>query len=271
MHPTANTAARVAAPIALAVVLLGAWEWFVRSGGVAEVFLPAPSALAERFWLECAEGPLLKHAGVTLIEALCGTGIAIAVALPLGYLVARVAWIRLTLTPYITASQAVPAVAVAPLLALWIGYGLTPVAILCAIVAFFPMLVTTTLGVRAVPTEVLEAARLDGANWAQTLVWVEGPLMLPSVLTGIRAGIALSVTGAVVGEFTMGGKGLGQLLTLFRDANDTEGLFATLVMLVALAIALFTAVYLLERLAGQRGRNAASRRMRASTMLVAAT
>lgn len=272
LHPRATTpqedqliatpARRIAAPLAFAVVLLIAWEAFVRLGGVDPAFLPAPSTLAERLWLECTRGPMLRHARVTLTEALYGTGIAILIALPLGYLVARVPWIRLTLTPYITGSQAVPAVALAPLLALWIGYGLTPIAILCAIVAFFPMLVTTVLGVRAIPNEVLEAARLDGANWAQTLWWVEGPLMLPSVLTGVRAGIALSITGAVVGEFTMGGKGLGMLLTLYRDANDTAGLFATLVMLVALALALFTAVYVLEHLASRRGRGTSRRRSR---------
>ena len=254
------TARRIAAPLALAAALLIAWELYVRLGGISETFLPAPSTLAQRLWLECTRGPMLRHTGVTLTEALYGTGIAVIIALPLGYLIGRVRWIRHTLTPYIAASQAIPAVALAPLLALWIGYGLTPIAILCAIVAFFPMLVTTVLGIRAIPTDVLEAARLDGANWAQTLRWVEGPLMLPSVLAGVRAGIALSVTGAVVGEFTMGGKGLGMLLTLFRDANDTAGLFATLITLVALALGLFTAIYLLEHLASRRGRGTSRRR-----------
>ena len=243
------------APIVLAAVAVTVWEVIVRAKLVAEVFLPAPSSLAARFVTELTQGPLWRHTWVTLTEALVGTALAVAIAVPLGYLIARVRWADYALTPYVTASQAVPAVAIAPLLALWVGYGLAPIAILCAIVAFFPMLITTVLGVRSLPADVLEAARLDGASRWQSLWWVEAPIALPSVLAGVRAGAALSVTGAVVGEFTMGGRGLGMLLTLFRDANDTEGLFATLLMLVALAVGLFVALRILEALARTRFRN----------------
>lgn len=245
---------RIAAPAALALTALTVWELVVRAGLVREAFLPAPSSLAVRFGHELANGPLLAHTAVTVSEALLGTLFAILVAVPLGYLIARVSWVDMAVTPYVTASQAIPAVAVAPLLALWIGYGLTPIAILCAVVAFFPMLITTVLGVRALPRDVLEAARLDGASWWQSLVWVESPIALPSVLAGIRAGMALSVTGAVVGEFTMGGRGLGMLLTLYRDANDTGGLFATLVMLALLAVGLFTVLRVLEAVVRARRR-----------------
>lgn len=254
MERTSRAWPRFVAPAALAVVLLTVWELAVRSGVISEEFLPTPSALAVRFFTEIVDGPLLQYTGVTLVEALLGTLIAVLVAVPLGYLIARVVWVDLALTPYVTASQAIPAVAVAPLLALWIGYGLTPIAMLCAVVAFFPMLVTTILGVRALPSDVIEAARLDGANWWQTLLWVEAPLAMPSVLAGLRAGTALSITGAVVGEFTMGGRGLGMLLTLFRDANDTEGLFATLIMLVILAVGLFTILRVLDAVLTARSR-----------------
>lgn len=245
---------RILAPVLLAVATVTVWETAVRAGAVSEVFLPAPSDLAARFWLELTEGPLLEHTGETLAAALLGTVIATVVAVPLGYLIARVAWVDMAVTPYVTASQAIPAVAIAPLLALWIGYGLTPIAILCAVVAFFPMLITTVIGVRSLPQEVLEAAKLDGANVWQSLFWVEAPLAMPSVLAGIRGGVALSVTGAVVGEFTMGGQGLGMLLTLYRDANDTEGMFATLFMLAFLAVGMFTILRVLQWLAGRRQR-----------------
>jgi NitT/TauT family transport system permease protein len=245
---------RLAAPAGLAVALLFAWEFAVRGGLIAAEFLPAPTDLAGRFITEVTSGPLLEYTRVTLLEALLGTLIAVLVAVPVGYLIARVVWVDLAVTPYVTASQAIPAVALAPLLALWIGYGLTPIAILCAIVAFFPMLVTTVLGVRALPSDVIEAARLDGAHRWQSLLWVEAPLAMPSVLAGLRAGTALSITGAVVGEFTMGGRGLGMLLTLYRDANDTEGLFATLVMLVILAVGLFTILRVLEAVLASRSR-----------------
>ena len=255
---------RFAAPAALAVAVLAVWEFVVRAGLVREVFLPSPSTLAARFGAELTGGPLLAHTGVTVAEALLGTCFAILVAVPLGYLIARVVWVDMAVTPYVTASQAIPAVAIAPLLALWIGYGLTPIAILCAIVAFFPMLITTVIGVRALPREVLEAARLDGASWWQSLVWVEAPIALPSVLAGIRAGTALSVTGAVVGEFTMGGRGLGMLLTLYRDANDTAGLFATLLMLALLAVGMFTVLRVLQATITARRRTTRLDRHRAA-------
>lgn len=238
--------ARVLAPVVLGFVVLVLWQLASWAGLVAEQFLPSPLHLAARFWRELTVGPLLPYAGTTLLEAVVGSLIAVLVAVPLGYLVARVPLVDAAASPYIAASQAIPAIAVAPLLVLWIGYGLAPIAILCAITAFFPMLITTVLGVRQLPDDVLEAARLDGANTWQTLWWVETPLALPSVLAGIRAGVTLSITGAVVGEFTMGGQGLGMLLTLHRDANDTEGLFATLLMLIALAVTLFTALRLVE-------------------------
>ncbi|SJM67949.1 Hydroxymethylpyrimidine ABC transporter, transmembrane component [Gulosibacter sp. 10] len=237
---------QVAAPVLFAAVIVLVWQLAVGTGAVSSAFLPAPSDLIRRFWLELTQGPLLDHTITTLAAAIYGTVLATLVAVPLGYLIAKVRWVDLAMTPYVTASQAIPAVAVAPLLALWIGYGLTPIAFLCAVVAFFPMLITTVLGVQSLPQDVLEAAKLDGANAWQSLRWVEAPLAMPSVLAGIRAGVALSVTGAVVGEFTMGGQGLGMLLTLYRDANDTEGMFATLFTLAFLAVGMFTLLRVLQ-------------------------
>lgn len=257
---------RIVAPAALALLVLGVWETATRVGAISPLFLPAPSSLATRFIHEVTRGPLLAYTGTTLVEALVGTVIAILVAVPLGYLIARVAWVDLAVTPYVTASQAIPAVAIAPLLALWIGYGLTPIALLCAITAFFPMLITTVLGVRGLPTDVLEAALLDGAGPWQRLWWIEAPIALPSVLAGIRAGIALSVTGAVVGEFTMGGQGLGMLLTGYRDRNDTEGLFATLLMLAILAVGMFTAIRVIEAVISTRSRQPRRRAVSAVTL-----
>ena len=241
-----SRAAAVVAPALLAAVLLAAWEGAVASGAVDEAFLPRPSAIAARLVEEAGRGVLAGYAATTLIEAIVGTLLAVVVALPLGYFIARVRWVDLAASPYATASQAIPAVAIAPLLVLWVGYGLAPIAILCAIIAFFPMLVTTVLGFRQLPADVIDAARLDGANAAQLLVHIEAPLAAPSMLAGVRAGAALSVTGAIVGEFTMGGRGLGMLLTLYRDANDTVGLFATLVVLAFMAVGLFALLRLVE-------------------------
>lgn len=243
----AGSSSRWVAPIVLALAVLGLWQ--LLSFSTSRTFLPGPVDVINRLAEELGHGRIVRYAGTTFVEALLGTLVSVLIALPLGYLVARVRFVDLAASPFLAASQAVPAIAIAPLLALWIGYGLPPIIVLCAVTAFFPMLVTTTIGIRALDRDILEAAMLDGAGWWARLRHIELPLAFPSIVAGIRAGAALSVTGAVVGEFTMGGKGLGMLLTLHRDANDTEGLFATLLLLIALAVLLFGALGLLARLA----------------------
>ncbi|WP_286163072.1 MULTISPECIES: ABC transporter permease subunit [unclassified Streptomyces] len=189
---------------------------------------------------------MLGYAWQTVVESAAGSGLGIAAALPLGYLMARSTIAARALQPYLAASQAVPAVALAPLLALWIGYGLLPIAILCALLVFFPMLVNTMLGLRELDPEVLNAARVDGVGRWGMLRHIEFPLALPSILAGVRTGCTLSITGAVVGEFVMGGEGLGQLLAVQRGQADSTGLFVSLLTLTLLAAATYGTVRLVE-------------------------
>ncbi|AJZ85785.1 ABC transporter permease [Streptomyces sp. AgN23] len=235
-------------PLAFGLLLLVVWDIVTRTGAVAEFYLPAPLDLARHFLDDVFHGDLVDYTKETVWEALAGSGIGIGVALPLGYLIARSELAAAALQPYVAASQAMPAVALAPLLALWIGYGLLPIAVLCALLVFFPILVNTVLGLRSLDPDVMGAARVDGVGWWGMLWYIELPLALPSVLAGVRNGLTLSITGAVVGEFVMGGDGLGQLLSVQRQEADTIGLFSTLVMLGLLAAVLYGMVRLVERL-----------------------
>lgn len=235
----------VVAPVALGVVSLLLWE--AVSTRLPPRILPAPSSVLARLGVEVRDGGLLGYAGTTLLESLLGCVLGLLVALPLGYAMARSSAASAALGPYLAASQAVPAVAVAPLLVLWFGYGLLPTTLLCALLVFFPILVNTTLGLTTLDRDVLDAARVDGAGPWRLLAYIEGPLALPSVLAGIRNGFVLSVTGAVVGEFVMGGDGLGLLLSVYRDRADTTGMFTTLLVLAALAVGFFLIVRALER------------------------
>lgn len=236
-------------PLVFGLALLLVWDLVTRTGAVAEFYLPGPVDLAAHFIDQILHDSLVDYTWETVREALAGSGMGIGVALPLGYLIARSDLAAAALQPYIAASQAVPAVALAPLLALWLGYGLLPIAVLCALLVFFPILVNTVLGLRALDPEVLGAARVDGVGWWGMLWYIEFPLALPSILAGVRNGLTLSITGAVVGEFVMGGEGLGQLLAVQRQAADTIGLFSTLVMLALLAAGLYGVVRLVERFA----------------------
>lgn len=236
-----------AAPVVTGVVALVLLELVTRTGAVSDRFLPAPSAVLVRLGRELTEGNLAGHAASTLLESLTGCLIGLVIALPLGYLVSHSRLVAAAVSPYLVASQAIPAVAVAPLLVLWFGYGLFPVALLCALLVFFPIYMNTAYGFRALPEQITGAARVDGASRVQLLVHVEGPLALPAILTGVRNGFVLSVTGAVVGEFVMGGEGLGVLLSVYRDRSDVTGLFAVLAALAGLAVSIFLLVRLVER------------------------
>ncbi len=246
-------------PVVLGAVVLLVWEAVSRAGLVSPFFLPAPTAVAARLWAGLTTGELLGYTWVTLVEALLGSALGAAVAFPLGYLIARNRWAAAGLQPYVAASQALPAVALAPLLVIWVGYGLLPIVLLCALLVFFPILLATILGLRTLDAEVVDAARLDGAHGWTMLRHIEVPMAMPSLLTGLRNGFTLSVTGAVVGEFVMGGRGLGMVLSVQANSADTTGLFATLVVLAVLAVGMYTLLRVVERVAVREGPTTPSR------------
>lgn len=240
---------RIAAPLVLGLVVFAAWWVATRSGGIPRTLLPAPGVVLDRLTADVAQGRITAPAAATLWEASLGCVLAAVIALPTAYLIAHGRVAEAALSPYLAASQAIPAVALAPLLVLWVGYGTLPVVLLCSVMVFFPVVLSTVLGLRSIDREVLDAARVDGAGRAQLARWLEWPLALSAILTGFRNGFTLSITGAVVGELVMGGNGLGQRLAVQSQSNDTVGLFATLIVLCLLAIAIYLALTGVEWLA----------------------
>lgn len=239
---------RVVAPVVLGLLILAAWALAAATAGLPDTLLPSPGAVASRFATDVGNGLLVGHTLTTAWEAVLGCLLAAGVALPIGYLIARSRVAEAALSPYLAASQAIPAVALAPLLVIWVGYGLLPIVLLCALIVFFPVVLATSLGLRTLDPEVLEAAALDGASGATLLRHIEAPLALPAVLTGLRNGFTLSITGAVVGELVMGGDGLGMVLSSQANSVDTTGVFSTLVMLCLLAVVVYLLMLGAERL-----------------------
>ena len=235
------------APWAFGVVLVLVWYAGVWLSGVPAFLLPTPDAVARRLLEVLTDASFWGYAGTTLFAALGGCVAGAAVALPLAVLIHRNRWVSAALVPYLGATQAIPAIAIAPLLVLWVGYGFSAVIFLCALLVFFPILVSAVVGLRHVPRSIVDAARMDGAGSLALLRHVEGPMALPNVLAGFRNGFSLSVTGAVVGEMVMGGQGLGTLLTVQRDSLDTAGMFATIAVLAAMASLAYTGIHLVER------------------------
>ena len=247
---------RAAAPaLLLGMAVLALWQLVTVTGAVLPYFLPAPGDVL-RTWLRGvgvsgsssrATPLLLSHGLTTLGEALAGFLLGTAIAIPLGYGIARSQILARSLQPYLAAMLALPAVALAPLLTLWLGYGSPPIIALCALIVFFPMVVNTALGLRTLDRDVLDAARVAGAHGWSLFRYMEFPLALPSILAGLRLGLTLSITGAVVGEFVVGDQGLGGLLIIAGSQFDKPLVFATLLTLSLLAAILYGLARLAER------------------------
>jgi len=247
---------RAAAPaLLLGVVVLALWQLVTASRAISAYNLPAPGDVL-RAWLRevglSGSSPhttplLLRYGLTTFSESVAGFLLGTVIAIPLGYGIARSRILARALQPYLAAMQALPAIALAPLLTLWLGYDTPPVIALCALIVFFPMVVNTALGLRTLDRDVLDAARVAGAEGWTLFRYMEFPLALPSILAGLRVGLTLSITGAVVGEFVAGGQGLGELLIVASSQSNKPLVFAILFTLALLAAILYGLARLAER------------------------
>jgi NitT/TauT family transport system permease protein len=234
-------------PLALVAFLL-LWELLVSWRQYPAFILPSPVQVWQRFLLLLAGGSLWSNMMATLSEVMAGLFLGLAAALVLGYGLAKSPLLERILSPYIVASQAVPVVAIAPLLVIWFGFGGLSKALVCGLTVFFPALVTTIVGIRSVDADLRSMMRsLQATRW-QTFSMLEVPAALPVLFAGLKVAVTLAVIGAVVGEFVGADRGLGYLVNLARGILDTPLLFVALFLLIAIAVALYTAVALLEHI-----------------------
>lgn len=240
---------RGAVPIvAAAAVFLALWKLVVIVGDYPPFILPAPEVVAERFFRAWTAGVMTPHALTTLSEILLGFGAGASIALLVGYLLARSRLAERLLSPYLVAAQATPILALAPLIALWFGSGLTGKVLICALIVFFPVAVSTMVGIRSVDRNLLELGRSLRATRWQVVTKLEVPAALPQILGGMRVGVTLAVVGAIVGEWAGGDQGLGVLINLARGSLfDIPLMFATLLTIALIGVALYLVVLLIER------------------------
>ncbi len=229
-------------------VLAGLLLWWLiaRTANLPAFILPSPGEVWRRFLSAAADGSLLLHTGVTLLEVLLGLIFGVGLATVIGYLVAKSHALERVLSPYLVASQAIPLVAIAPLLVIWFGPGMFSKVLICALIVFFPVLVNTVVGVRAVPAPLYDLMHSLHATRAQVLLKLEVPAALPIFLGGLRIGATLSVIGAVVGELVGSDQGLGFLINVGRGQYDTALVFVAVFVLIALALCLYGIVAWLE-------------------------
>jgi putative riboflavin transport system permease protein len=235
----------VAAAFALFVL---AWKLVVVVGALPAFILPPPEQVAGRFVTAWTDGTMWPHAWTTIVEVALGFLVGAGAGLVVGYALARWRTVELVAAPYLVAAQAVPILALAPLLALWFGPGLLAKVVICGLIVFFPVAVATMVGIRSVDPGLLELARSLRATRRRILLDVEIPAALPSILGGLRVGVTLAVVGAIVGEWAGADKGLGVLVNLARGSLfDIPLMFATLATIALLGIVCYGLIVLAER------------------------
>jgi len=222
------------------------WHLITRYSGLPNFILPPPVSVWTRFVRAINDGSLIHHTGITLLEIMLGLLAGVLFATVVGYILAKSYSLEKVLSPYLVASQAIPVIAIAPLLVIWLGDGISSKVVICALIVFFPVLVNTIVGVRAVPTALYDLMNSLHASRSQILWKVEVPASLPVFLGGLRIGATLAVIGAIVGELVSADQGLGFLLQLGDFQYDTPMVFVAVFTLVALALMLYGVVRLLE-------------------------
>jgi len=234
-------------PLALAV-FLGAWELVVQLGGYPPFILPSPGRVYVKLLGTVSSGLLWAHARVTVTEVLGGLALGLSTAVVLGYWMAKSHLLERFVSLYIVASQAIPIVALAPLLIIWFGPGMLSKVLVCALTLFFPMLVNTMVGIRSVDPDLVDVMRSLRATRWQMFALLEVPSALPTLLGGLKVSMTLSVIGAVVGEFVAADRGLGFLINVARGNFDTPLMFVALLTLVGIALLLYLTIAVLENL-----------------------
>ncbi|HZF02990.1 MAG TPA: ABC transporter permease [Patescibacteria group bacterium] len=233
-------------PAATLAGVLVAWEAATHALRVPRFVMPAPSAILAEGW--DWRYRFLGHAWVTLYETLGGFALSIVVGVPLAVLIVYSPTLKNALYPLIVLAQSVPKIAIAPVLLLVLGHGEIPKVIVAFLVAFFPVVVDTATGLAATPPELLDLSRSYRASAFKTFLKVRLPMAMPFFFAGAKVAITLSVIGAVVGEFVGSDKGLGYVILSATSYWKTELAFSSMILLSVMAIVLFGAVALVERL-----------------------
>lgn len=234
------------APFVLPGIFLLAWEFGVPIIGITELILPLPSSIAETM-LEHWQ-MLLKHARVTLLESLYGFLLAIGVGVPLALGIFSWRTFERMVYPVLVVLNTVPKVALAPILVLWFGFGWTPKILVGFLIAFFPIVISTVVGLQGMDRDMVHLARSMGASNWQIFAKIRLPVALPSIFGGLKVAITLAVIGAVIGEYIAAEEGLGYLQLLASSEFNSPLNFAALMLIAFMGVLLFLVIEFLEKI-----------------------
>lgn len=236
----------------LLVVLLLVWQYGVIWLDVPAYILPPPSDVAVALWRGLDAGIFSRggywlHTGVTLSEVLLGFVIGSTAGLVLGTIISQVRIIEATFSVYLIAIQSLPKIALAPIIVLWFGFGLTSKVVIICLLTFFPLLVNSMAGFRAVEPERIELMRAIGANGWQMFWKVRLPSAMPYIFAGLDMAAVFAVVGAVVGEFVGAQRGLGVLILSMNASMDTAGTFSVFIILSLIGVLLHGVLKIVSR------------------------
>jgi len=252
MRPdTRMSVLRFAAPLAVAVVVVAAWQILVSVNRIPPYIVPSPLLVAQTLYADRAL--LLNSLGVTLGIALAALALATLVGVATALIFVQSRWLEMSLFPYAILLQVTPIVSIAPLIIIWVRDTRTALVLCAVVVAIFPIISNTTLGLRSVDRGLLDLFRLSRASRWQTLWRLRVPSALPYFFGGLRIASGLALIGAVVAEFVAGtggqGAGLAYQILLSGIQLNIPRLFAALVLITLAGVALFAATVWLSRLA----------------------
>ncbi|MCH7737342.1 MAG: ABC transporter permease [Chloroflexi bacterium] len=233
-------------PVSILFGVVAAWELWVRLADVPQWQLPAPSEIAKE--LGSSSDLLWDHTLVTLKEIVVGFLAALFAGLVLAGGIAYSRVLERSVYPIVIASQTVPIIAIAPLLLIWVGYGLTPKIIIVALICFYPIAVNTVDGLKATDPDMVNMLRTLGASRWQVFTKLQIPTALPFMFSGIKIGVSVSVIAAVIGEWVGASEGLGYLITYSQPLFLTARVFAAIFVLSVMGISLFMLAVIAEHL-----------------------
>lgn len=224
-----------------------AWEVLVRALTVKPVVLPPPSAVLAELLREL--GWYMNHAWYTLLVTLGGFALAVVLGVALAVLIVESALLEKSIYALIVALNSVPKVAVAPLFVIWLGTDAEPKVAIAFLIAVFAIVIDGVLGLKSVPPDILDLARSLRGGRLATLWRIRFPCALPSLFAGMKVAISLALVGAIVGEFVSSQRGLGYVILSAQGMFDTPRVFAAILVLAVMGVALFWVIAWLERLA----------------------
>ena len=238
---------RVLLPILVLVVGLAAWQYITASGLISRLILASPTAILGAF--VTSGGEIFANAGVTLTEALTGFAIGNAAGLLVAILFVHSDLARRTIFPIAIGAEAIPIVAVVPVLILWLGNGLAPKMFITSFLTFFPMLINALRGLRSADAEVNELLYTLSATPRQRLFMVRLPASVPFLFNALRLAACACVVSAIVGEWLAAEAGLGHLIVLYGTMYKVPEIWGTALMSTGMSLALYGLVVVAERLA----------------------